>query len=235
MQLVESLVLVESGDGSKIDGEHIINQIDKVARKAYSKANKFIVNNAKQNFLYAKENINELMLNGHEDILEHFLISVTFVCNLYVTKELMKYRVPLYSQENNNSFIIYNDDIVFIIPPWFKTTPIGSYKLEKGELICSKDLDLSKWDFNEGQWIRAMILAENTYKNLIAKNWSVEQAISVLPNSLKTDTIISCDIKKWRDIIKAGISKQANPHVQYLMLILLKNLKDNIPLLFDDL
>jgi thymidylate synthase (FAD) len=80
-----------------------------------------------------------------------------------------------------------------------------------------------------------MQYAEDFYCYLLKNGWRPEQAREVLPNSLKTEIVVKGNIREWRHALKLRCSKRAHPQIQALMLPLLDELKNKIPVVFDDI
>jgi thymidylate synthase (FAD) len=76
---------------------------------------------------------------------------------------------------------------------------------------------------------------EVSYKRLLNKGWSAQQARSVLPNSLKTEINMAANVREWRHIFRLRTAKAAHPQMRELMRPLLDELKNQIPILFDDI
>jgi thymidylate synthase (FAD) len=77
--------------------------------------------------------------------------------------------------------------------------------------------------------------AEDAYLNLLKTGAKAEEARSVLPNSLKTEVVMTCNLRQWRHVLNLRCSKAAHPQVREIMLPLLKELHEKIPVVFDDL
>lgn len=61
-----------------------------------------------------------------------------------------------------------------------------------------------------------------------------EEARSVLPNSLKTEIVVTANLREWRHIFRLRTSNQAHPQMRQLMRPLLARCRLLIPVLFDD-
>lgn len=64
---------------------------------------------------------------------------------------------------------------------------------------------------------------------------SPQQARSVLPNSLKTEIVMTANIREWRHILKLRTSQAAHPQMVEVMVPILKEFQEKIPVLFDDI
>ena len=80
-----------------------------------------------------------------------------------------------------------------------------------------------------------MAFAEQKYLKLLDEGWTPQQARSVLPNSLKTDIIVTANMREWRTIFKLRCSKAAHPQMRELMIPLFEEFKRTIPELFEDI
>ena len=80
-----------------------------------------------------------------------------------------------------------------------------------------------------------MEAAEKSYLRLIELGARPEEARSVLPNSLKTEIVMTCNLREWRHVLDLRCSKGAHPQMREIMLPLLNELYEKAPVLFDDL
>ena len=62
-----------------------------------------------------------------------------------------------------------------------------------------------------------------------------QEARSVLPNSLKTEIVMTANIREWRSFFKLRVDKAAHPQMRELTIPLLKEMKETIPVVFDDI
>jgi len=75
--------------------------------------------------------------------------------------------------------------------------------------------------------------AEN-YTNLLAIGATPEQARSLLPNSLKTEIVMTANLREWRHIFKMRTAIAAHPQIREIMVPLLLDFQKLIPVIFDD-
>lgn len=61
------------------------------------------------------------------------------------------------------------------------------------------------------------------------------EARSVLPNSLKTEVVMTANIREWRHFLKLRCSPAAHPQMREVALILLEKVHALIPICFDDI
>ena len=173
--------------------------------------------------------IRGILKRGHESVLEHSMLSVRFIVDRGVTHELVRHRLMAFSQESTR-YCNYSVGVTFIIPPWVD--------LIFGEYLLEREYNKSDFDLSDYQWMIHMLFSERAYLNLLKQGWSPQQARSVLPNSLKTEIVATANFREWRHIFKlraVGTSGTPHPQMSEVMVPLLKEVKQEIPIIFDDL
>jgi len=153
----------------------------------------------------ASEFIKMLIKRGHESVLEHEKLSVRFICDRGVSHELVRHRIASFSQESTR-YCNYKGGVEFIVPEWF----------------CSADLP-------------TMNTQESPSLELLNQCWTPQQARTVLPNSLKTEIIVTANMREWRTIFKQRTSSAAHPKMREIMNPLLAELQVSLPDIFGDL
>jgi thymidylate synthase (FAD) len=174
-----------------------------------------------------KKFIKSLLDRGHESVIEHSLVTVKIICDRGVTHEIVRHRLASYSQESTR-YCDYSGGVTFVIPPWTSFLPGVHECLPGGEYF-------NKLSFPERSWFISMILAEKTYKDIINSGWTPQQARAVLPNSLKTEIVVSCNLREWRHIFRLRTSPAAHPQMREIMIPILRAFTEQIPIFFDDL
>ena len=175
-----------------------------------------------------------LIKSGHESVIEHGNISVRFICDRGVTHELVRHRICAYSQESTRYVNYKTKGCQFIIPPWVNI-PEGEYDYDIDIKMQPKlhKLILSETDI---LWFNAVNDADWAYQELIKSNQTPQQARAVLPNSTKTEIVMTCNLRELRHILKLRTSAKAHPQMREIMLILLDLLKKSeISCIFDDI
>ncbi|MBU2467500.1 MAG: FAD-dependent thymidylate synthase, partial [Proteobacteria bacterium] len=61
------------------------------------------------------------------------------------------------------------------------------------------------------------------------------EARAVLPNSLKTEIVMTANLREWRHVLGLRSSKAAHPQIRQIMLPLLGDLGQRLPEFFADL
>ena len=129
-----------------------------------------------------------------------------------------------------------------MIPPWLPLLIEHNDWNEVGAYIFPCDATIKYTEaveqFGDGVtqlWLKTLFECEKRYQYLLNKKWSPQQARSVLPNSLKTEIIVTANFREWRHIFKLRCSKAAHPQMREIMIPLLEIVKKTIPVIFEDL
>ena len=186
--------------------------IEKAGRVCYKSEDK-ITDGSASKFVKAR-------IGGHESVLEHSAMTVRFICDRGVTHELVRHRLCAFSQESTR-YCNYKGGVTFIIPPWFN--------LKEGEYTDSA------YPGDERYWLSSLLIAESNYMNLLCCGQTPQQARTVLPNSTKTEIIMTANFREWRHIFKLRTANAAHPQMQEIMRPLLTKCKEVIPVIFDDI
>ena len=197
---------------SNINGIEMLKDIEYIARTCY-KSESMITD------LSAVKMVESLINRGHEAMLEHQSISVKFIVDRGVSHELVRHRMASYAQEStrycNYSKDKFGNELTFISPCFW-----------------------SKSSREYEEWYAAMNSAEDIYFELIDWGVTPEQARTVLPNSIKTEIVMTANLREWRHFFKLrAIGTTGKPHPQMLEVTvpLLAEFKALIPVVFDDL
>jgi thymidylate synthase (FAD) len=185
--------------------ENIYGLIERAGRTAY-KSESRITEDSAMKF------IELIIARGHESVLEHASISVRFVTDRGVTHELVRHRLCAYTQESTRYCNYTKKGMAFVKPVFW------------ADNSCEMAL-----------WREHMESCERYYNELIIKGAKPEQARTVLPNSLKTEIVCTANIREWRHIFRLRTSLAAHPQMRALMLPLLRELQEKLPILFGDL
>lgn len=158
----------------------------------------------------ARQLIKKLVDRGHEAIIEHETITVRVICDRGVSHEIVRHRLGSYAQESTR-FCNYHSNGIQVIRPFF-------FEGEKYRI-----------------WKKAMAACEEAYDALIELGASPQEARSVLPNSLKTEIVITYNLREWRHFFRMRCSKKAHPQMREIAVPLLRKFRDLVPIIFDDI
>ncbi len=191
------------------DGLDVIKKIELCGRVCYKSEDK-ITDDSAYKFI---ENI---IKRGHESVLEHFSFTVKFICDRGVSHEIVRHRIASYSQEStrycNYSHERFGSEIT-VIEPCFLEPGTDGYLI----------------------WENACRYAEQCYFSMLDWGCSPQEARAVLPNSLKTELVMTANIREWRHFLKLRTSPKTHPQMREITLKLLKELQKLIPIVFDDI
>lgn len=189
--------------------KEILKNIEKFGRVCY-KSESNITEDSASPF------ISRIIKSGHESVIEHEKISVKIICDRGVSHEIVRHRIASYSQESTRycNYIKdkFGNELTFIKPIfWAEESP--EYKI----------------------WCSSMENIEKTYMQLINLGARPEQARAVLPNSLKTEIIVTMNLREWRHFFKLRTSCRAHPQMREISIPLLQEFKVLLPCIFDDI
>lgn len=144
-------------------------------------------------------------------------VTVKFVCDRGVSHEFVRHRVFSFAQEStrycNYSKDKFGKECTFIIPSWLDL-PEGSYS--KGKVYTDLATPYLIKGTPEELLLLKLVGDELDYFDLLDKGWIAQQARAVLPNSLKTELIMTGTIEQWEGFFKLRDAKDAHPQAREL-------------------
>lgn len=222
MKIIEPYIVLEDD----INGEEILKKIERIGRVCYKSEN-----NIKEGS--AERFISNLINRHHESVLEHVSISVRVICDRGVSHEIVRHRLASYSQEStrycNYSNDKFGNELTFIKPCWFKSS------VEDFNEYANNDNYTVGLSVDELEWIALMILIEDFYSLITNDEWTPEQARSILPNSIKTEIVMTMNLREWRHFFKMRCDKAAHPQMRQIANMILDTFKEKIPVIFNDI
>lgn len=194
---------------SPVDGQKILKSIEEAGRVCYKSEDK-ITEDSAEKFVAG------IIKRGHEAVLEHESIRVKFIVDRGVSHEIVRHRLAAYCQEStrycNYSKGQFGEEITVIEPCFW-----------------DKDSDLMR------DWRSAMRMAENHYLGLLHQGASPQEVRNVLPNSLKTEVVMTANLREWRHFFKLRTAPAAHPQMREVAIALLKEFQKLVPVVFDDI
>lgn len=194
------------------DGQKMLEKLERVARTCYKSEGKIQEGSA-------EKMVAALIRSGHEAMLEHVSVTVKFVVDRGISHELVRHRLASFAQEStrycNYSKDDFGSEITFIIPEYLDYKSAG-------------------WN----TWKETMKACEDSYFKLLDIGLTPQEARAVLPNSLKTEVVMTANLREWRHFFKLrALGTTGKPHPQMLEVTvpLLEDFKQMIPVVFDDL
>ena len=158
-----------------------------------------------------KEGSAEKLIKGvikakHFGCIEHVSLTVKFICDRACSHQLVRHRLMSFNQKSQR--YCKEDNLEVIKPEGLKNTSI---------------------------WLESCRQAENAYAELIRRGEKPEVARGVLPNSTATEIYATANLREWRHFFELRCDTPAHPQMRELVIPLLKEMSEVIPIVFDDL
>lgn len=172
--------------------------------------------------IYVTTNLRVLVENGWMSDLQYLCeptefhekrITVHFVCDRGVSHEFVRHRVMSFAQEStrycNYSKDKFDNQVTFVIPNWCNSLIEGSeqeyftFEINRDEIV----------------FMAALQNAQNSYLSLLKLGWKPQEARAVLPNSLKTELVVTGFTSDWNhffDLRARGTTGAPHPQAKEL-------------------
>lgn len=187
----------------------LLRDIERAGRVCYKSENRITDDSCRQ---FCKT----LIEHGHEAMIEHAHLSVKFTIDRGLSHEIVRHRLFSFAQSStrycNYSKGKFGNEISVIKPDEF---------------------ELNTDSFNI--WYNLCKHAETAYMDLLNIGVRPELARNVLPISLATELVVTGNIREWRHFFNLRCDKAAHPQMRAIVIKLLNELKQKIPILFDDI
>lgn len=217
-----------------LDGIAELKHLELCARTAYKSEDKITEDGES-----AKRMIKRLIESGHESTLEHGGMTVKFTVDRGVSHEIVRHRLASYTQEStrycNYSKDKFGNEITVIRPCFFEDYPV--IETDEDGYICNIQTEVIQTQGFQKyySWFEACETAEEMYFYMLNKGGTPQEARSVLPNSLKTEVVMTANWREWRHFLKLRSAPDAHPQIREVAIPLLNELHEKIPVLFDDI
>lgn len=181
---------------------------------------------------FVTTNYRVLVENGWLDDLEYICnpskeherrITVRFVCDRGVSHEFVRHRVFSFAQEStrycNYSKDKFGNEVTYILPNWMDEIQLGTHNSTK--ILIQAD-GFQEFSANNNQeiceiaFMSTLAQAEVNYNTLIRLGWKPQQARAVLPNSLKTELVMTGFVSQWTEFFRLRCASNAHPQAQEL-------------------
>lgn len=205
MKVIAPSYSIEKG----INGADILKKIEDAGRVCYKSESK--ISEAS-----AEAFVANIIKSGHDSVIEHASITVRMICDRGVSHELVRHRIASYSQEStrycNYAKDRFGNELTFIRPSfWEEGSP--AYAI----------------------WLQSMEQIEKAYFALLECGETPQKARSILPNSLKTEIVVTMNLRAWRNFFRLRCSHHAHPQMREIAIPLLQDFKEILPVIFGDL
>ena len=204
-------------------------EVDRYLLNPYSKVVFSQSPNSRDMEIYITTNLRVLVENGWLDDLQYICeptefhekrVAVHFVCDRGVSHEFVRHRVMSFAQEStrycNYSKDKFGNELTFIQPCWLDDERLKLYG-PYHTVIRDKS--------PESIFIANLNNAERDYLDLIGLGWKPQEARAVLPNSLKTELVVTGFTSDWNhffDLRARGTTGAPHPQAKELAEPLMK-------------
>ena len=208
MKIIDAYSVIEEN----IDGKAVLARLGRAGRTAY----KSVAGSESGN---AEKFVRRLIKRGHLSVIEHESVTVRIVCDRGVSHEIVRHRIASYTQEStrfcNYAGNRFGGEITVIRPSFWdaKKTHKTAYRI----------------------WLGAMKQAEIAYIALVKAGARPEEARGVLPNSLKTELVVTMNLREWRHFLTLRTAAAAHPQMREIATGILREFVRAIPAIFDDI
>lgn len=192
-----------------IDSDTVLKHIEACGRTCYKSEHK-VTHDSCYGF------VKTIIRRGHEAVLEHFSITVRFICDRGVSHEIVRHRLASYCQESTRYCNYGNDQF-------------------NGEITVIEPCYLKQYTDGYSAWQEACEIAERAYFKLLDWGCTPQEARAVLPNSLKTEIVMTANLREWRHFFKLRCAPAAHPQMREIATPLLRTLQKKLPVVFDDI
>ena len=203
MKIIKPTFIIES----PINGNEILKHLEKAGRTSYKSEDK-ITDDSSSKFV-------EMIMNrGHLSVIEHAFVTVRVICDRGVSHEIVRHRLASYTQESTR-YCNYAEG------------KFGS------EITVIKPCFWSEDDIKYKVWKQTIELIEIAYNELVELGASPQEARSILPNSLKTEIVMTMNLREWHHFFTLRTSPAAHPQMREIAIPLLKEFQKKVPVILD--
>ncbi len=225
--------MIKSGHGAMLEHGTVylkfetvksaIHPLDKYYHNKYSKVCTEEGLTKQTKIVFVTTNLRVLIENDWKDDLQYLCepteyherrVTVHFVCDRGVSHEFVRHRVMSFAQEStrycNYSKDKFGNELTFIQPCWLDDERLKLYG-PYHTIIRDKS--------PESIFIANLNNAERDYLDLISLGWKPQEARAILPNSLKTELVVTGFTSDWNhffDLRARGTTGAPHPQAKEL-------------------
>jgi thymidylate synthase (FAD) len=197
--------------------EDPLKRIEKAARTCYKTEDRIDEGSAERL-------VRHLVSRRHFAMLEFGgVLWVRFISNRGFSHEQVRHRLASYAQEStrycNYGQDKFGSEVSFIDPQTIVPKRWTGEQIETWLLGCDE----------------CFRFAEEWYLKMIDMGIPAQYAREILPIGLKTEINVQANFVEWRHIFEQRTSLAAHPRMRELMIPLLRDVADRVPIIFDDL
>ncbi|MBI2441248.1 MAG: FAD-dependent thymidylate synthase [Lentisphaerae bacterium] len=185
-------------------GLSILRGLERYGRACYQSEHRITANSA-------ADFVRRLIRRGHFSVIEHEKVTARVVCDRGVSHEIVRHRLGSYSQESTR-YCDYARGGLRVIEPLFFARGSTKHRI----------------------WLKAMAGAEAAYQALRAAGAAPQEARLVLPHSVKTEIIVTYNLREWRHFFQVRCAPGAHPQIREVACLLLARMQTYLPVIFED-
>ena len=192
-----------------VDGNAVLKHVEQCGRVCY-KSESLTTDTSAADF------VRRIIKRGHEAVLEHFNITIKFICDRGVSHEIVRHRLASYCQESTRYCNYSKGDFggeITVIKPFYLDEGTDGYNL----------------------WRESCEASERGYFSLLEYGCTPQEARAVLPNSLKTEVVMTANLREWRHFFRLRCSPAAHPQMRETATPALRAVQALVPVIFDNL
>lgn len=182
-------------------------QIERAGRTCYKSEERMSADSAR---LFA----GKMREHGHHAMIEHASASFRIITDRGISHEIVRHRLASFAQES---------------------TRYCNYSADKFENQCSFIMPPDLTETQRKLWEKACIEAEQSYFAMLKEGCSAQIARSVLPTCLKTELVMTANLREWRHFIALRGTKAAHPQIRPVAWKIREILMQHAPSIFEDL
>jgi thymidylate synthase (FAD) len=186
----------------------ILKRLELAGRTAYKSEDKITPDSA-------TKFIEMIVKRGHLSVIEHASMSVKFIFDRGISHEMVRHRLASFTQESTR-YCNYSK----------KNEDGGLNILDIKEHMTPEQYEI---------WLDTMFFLESQYKTLLNAGAPPQIARSVLPNSLKTEIVVTANLREWKEILRQRTSVAAHPQIREVMIPLSIEMNKILPEIFPKL
>ncbi len=202
-------------DCMTINNEVVVKYLAQIARTCYQTESRGYESDLKL--------VKSIMKNKHLSVLEHVSVTATIQCSRKMSHQLVRHRLASYTQESTryNKYV----ECVFVKPHWMDIEEAVAYKDKVAFGNARPEVQ---------HWINTMINCEKDYNTALALGFPPEDASDLLNHAVKTEIVMTANLREWLHILELRLAHNAHPDMRYLMKLIDTRLRLTIPSIFGD-
>lgn len=212
MKVINSSYEIWMPEGLELNGKAVLKHIERAGRECYKSGDKI----TEDSYLTFSKNV--IGQKQHLSIAEHYNVSIKFTISIGSSRELNRHRIGAISESStrycNFTKDRFGNELTFVKPQWYDK---ASWKKKK------------VWNF-------VMRIIERSYFIMVKTlKMQPQEARDILPLATRTDVVYTKNLRAWSEVLAQRTTKAVHKDVRAVTIPLLKELKERIPIIFDNI